>query len=106
MDLFQILAKRECHNKLDCDKFLPCLPVFDKQDLNHDVFTSSYYKHYRRAHGPKYCMSATMMHGYPGVLRGKHEFDSGLGDQFFRGGVEPPRTGGGMKLISHDLINH
>lgn len=96
------IAKRECHNKLDCDKFLPCLPVFDKQDSNHDVFTSSYYKHYRRAHGPKYCMSATMMHGYPGVLRGKHEFDSGLGDQFFRGGVEPPRTGGGLRPGSHE----
>ena len=46
-------------------------------------------------------MSATMMHGYPGISRGKSEYDSGIGDQFFRGGVEPPRTGGGNGKFFH-----
>ena len=99
--------KRECHTKLDCEKFMPCLPAITKSDLHHEVFTSSYYKHYRRTHGPKYCMSATMMHGYPGISRGKSEYDSGIGDQFFRGGVEPPRTGGGngkiFSIISRNM---
>ena len=40
-----------------------------------------------------------MMHGYPGISRGKSEYDSGIGDQFFRGGVEPPRTGGGNGIF-------
>jgi len=96
------IVKRECHTKLDCEKFMPCLPAITKSDLHHEVFTSSYYKHYRRTHGPKYCMSATMMHGYPGISRGKSEYDSGIGDQFFRGGVEPPRTGGGLLPGSHE----
>ena len=63
-------------------------------------YLTTYYKHYRRAHGVKYCMgshlgSASMGSAWdhhPGLKR--NEFDSSLGGQIFRG-VEPPRTGGG-----------
>merc|ERR1719225_1030661 len=47
-----------------------------------------------------------MQHGYPGILRGKNEFDPGLGEQMFRGGVEPPRTGGGLLPDPSDQFNN
>ena len=88
--------KRECHSNLDCESLLPCLPtVGTRKEWSHEVLTT-YYKHYRRPQGPKYCMGSHLT--YPGL---KHSggtltgMDPSLGGQIFRNGIDPPRTGGG-----------
>lgn len=88
--------KRECHSNLDCESLLPCLPtVGTRKEWGHEVLTT-YYKPYRGHQGPKFCMGSHLT--YPGLkhnggsLRG---MDSSLGGQIFRGGIDPPRTGGG-----------
>ena len=85
------LVKKECHTNRDCEAgLLPCLPTVEThKDWSHELLTT-YYKHYRKGQGQKYCMGSHL--AYPGINR--NQFGNEISNEIFRG-VETPHTGGG-----------